>query len=672
MADQDKKRSKSSSSTSQTVSAFICYRRNDGAWHADWVDQALNGLTYVDANGATRRISTYYDRTAPGVADWKRHHFPSLQSAHALLLICTPGMSKDLTRPEHPDWVYEELRWWAKHRKYPPIVIDAAGDGGRWLPDLVNETWPNLNRLGLERTEAEDALKSGDGRYLSRWREQVLNTIRESERATSFETVAKLKRLARGLGIALAAAVMLLVVAGISWRQASQSDEASRQAIGFIRDLFAQADPDKTYGEALTAGQLLLAGTAEIERQDLGPRVKWRVLQAMGAAYTGRGEKQRSVDLLQEAAKLAEGLWLDREDRYQLEFALGEALLAQDAYDAAKPHFEDARKLADSIHAGNHADRSAALIALGDVEARSDSGKPTEARKLYDEALLMDSALGDHADMARDHNRIGSLEFYSGDPVVAAKEYESAIDTARKAPKDARNLLAAQYGHDYATTLYGDGQFDVAYSLFDDACKKFEVVYGRDSGEVADVENNMGRILIERDETDKARPLLEHAVRVQEKFGTDFHALAFSRNNLALVDMIEGKLAEARPRFETAAGTAEKHDLHIGAQSLIHLAEIDLAKGNPADAKHLLDQAGALFQEHPAWAADWRLALHESAMGEVYLQRCDLKKANQLLAKSGAILRKRWHTDNVFIRNDLRRRELLEKAKLNPQACKPR
>lgn len=672
MPDNDKTPSQSSSSASRTVRAFICYRRNDGAWQADWIDQALNNFTYVDASGATCRIITYYDRTAPGVADWTRHHFPSLQSAHALLLVCTPGMSRDLSRPEHPDWVHEELRWWAKHRKHPPIVIDTTGEGARWLPDLVNETWPNLNRLALEKHEAEGASKRDKDRYLSRWREQILNTIRESEHATTFETVARLKRQATGLWIALAATAMLLIVAGTSWWRAAQSDEASRQAIGFIRDLFARADPDNTYGEALTAGQLLRAGTDEIGKQDLGARVKWRVLHAMGAAYTGLGEYKRSVELLQEAAALTSRLWLQREDNYQLELALGEALLYQESYDEAKPHLVRAMQLADSIHTANHADRSAAMVALGDVQAWSEPNDAAQARTLYRAALAMDFALGRHADMARDLIRIGSLELGEDHRNEADEAFECAMEIASDAPKDARDLLVAQAEHDRAGALYANGDSDAAYPRFVAARQKFIDVYGQDSGEVAGVENNIARILIERDEAGAARPLLLHAVQVQEKIGAEFRALAFSLNNLALVDLIEGRTAEAGLRFARAARIAEKHRLHIGAQSLIHLAEIDLAEGNTGVAKDHLDQAAAVFEMHPAEAVGWRLALYESAMGEVYLQRCDLEKANELLAKTRAILRAHWHADNVFMRSDVRRQESLKEAKLNPQACKPR
>ena len=107
-------------STSHDVRVFLCYRRNDGAWHAEWLNEHLSDSEFVDSGGNRHRIRVYYDKAAPGVADWKSLHFPSLQASQALILICTPGIAKDLSKRGAPDWVYEELRWWNSKPKRLP------------------------------------------------------------------------------------------------------------------------------------------------------------------------------------------------------------------------------------------------------------------------------------------------------------------------------------------------------------------------------------------------------------------------------------------------------------------------------------------------------------------------------------------------------------------------
>jgi hypothetical protein len=144
-------------SASRDVRVFLCYRRNDGAWYAEWLNEHLSH-EFTDSGGSRCRIRTYYDKTAPGIADWKSLHFPSLQASQALVLVCTPGIAKDLSKRGHPDWVYEELRWWIRNRLTSPIVIDATGEGDRWLPEIIVRKWPNLNRIEIDKRQAEAAV----------------------------------------------------------------------------------------------------------------------------------------------------------------------------------------------------------------------------------------------------------------------------------------------------------------------------------------------------------------------------------------------------------------------------------------------------------------------------------------------------------------------------------
>jgi hypothetical protein len=200
---------------SEALKVFLCYRRQDGAWHAKWLHKALDNVAFVDGSGRKRRVETYYDMAAPGVADWKKLHFPSLQTARALILVCTPGVAKDLSKPHSPDWVYEELRWWCANRSSPPIVVDATENGDRWLPDIVSAKWPDINRLPLRQEEA-NASPEQDAALVYQLRARILATLQESERATVFEDLENSKRLATKLKWVLATCFLLLVFAVVA------------------------------------------------------------------------------------------------------------------------------------------------------------------------------------------------------------------------------------------------------------------------------------------------------------------------------------------------------------------------------------------------------------------------------------------------------------------------
>jgi formylglycine-generating enzyme required for sulfatase activity len=219
------------SSTLRDVRVFLCYRRNDGAWYAEWLNEHLSEAEFTDSGGSRCRIRTYYDKTAPGVADWKSLHFPSLQASQALVLVCTPGIAKDLSKRGHPDWVYEELRWWIQNRLTSPIVIDATGEGDRWLPEIIDRKWPNINRIDLDKRKAEAAVTSGDAGFADRLRERVIGAIRQSEKATVFEDLERYKRLTRRLRLTLICSLVLLVgiiAALVGWMNESWISEQWR------------------------------------------------------------------------------------------------------------------------------------------------------------------------------------------------------------------------------------------------------------------------------------------------------------------------------------------------------------------------------------------------------------------------------------------------------------
>jgi hypothetical protein len=196
------------------VRVFLCYRRKDGAWYADWLRRNLKVVSFPDATGKSRYIHVYSDITAPGVADWKRYHFPSLQTSYAMILVCTPGVAKDLSKRGKPDWVYQELRWLCSHRDVAPIVVDTTGEGDRWLPELLVRKWPNINRIDLDE-ETVRTSENDQSDLVTTILDRIIGAIRESEQRTEFQDLERLRRLSRRLAIALIfSAALFLIAAG--------------------------------------------------------------------------------------------------------------------------------------------------------------------------------------------------------------------------------------------------------------------------------------------------------------------------------------------------------------------------------------------------------------------------------------------------------------------------
>ncbi len=253
------------------VTVFLCYRRVDGRWAAEWLNERLLNVKCIDPDGSECRITPYFDETFPAVADWKAIHFPSLQTARALLVICTPGIATDLSRDGRPDFVYEELRWWVGTRKAAPIVVDTTGEGDRWLPDVIRDRWPNINRISLTRSEATGPSQPGVD-YGTRVCNRIVGAILELEHQTLFEDLVRSQRQETRLRWALAVATaLLLLAAGLGLYANERRKDALMQAQiaqerhALVAELLIKSFLDG--GSGLTSSSLLLRLLSETSKR---------------------------------------------------------------------------------------------------------------------------------------------------------------------------------------------------------------------------------------------------------------------------------------------------------------------------------------------------------------------------------------------------------------------
>ena len=218
----------------RVIRVFLCYRRDDGSWYVEWLFRHLNHAEFMDATGKPCAIRLYYDKTAPGVSNWKKLHFPSLQTSQAIILLCTPGIATDFSKRGQPDWVYEELRWWKANRHSAPIVVDTTGHGERWLPELITRKWPDINRIDLNKEEATAAEDKGP-RFATQIRERILGAVRESEQATTFQDLEWLKQSRRRFKVAFGVAAVLAVIAigtaFYAYHQRNVAEDNAQEAI---------------------------------------------------------------------------------------------------------------------------------------------------------------------------------------------------------------------------------------------------------------------------------------------------------------------------------------------------------------------------------------------------------------------------------------------------------
>ena len=214
------------------VPVFICYRQTDGQAAASLLFDLLNDQQLPAAptsfdNGERPQLDIYFDQAAPGVGDWMSVHEPYLKRARALLVVCTPGAKLN----EGPaDWVHKEIDWWLTARTMPPILIDAVGEGERYVPDSISARWPNAQRIRLVEAEWLALSPADRASHDDRLRTQILGALVPSNAQFHRVELELEKRRATRLRRALVlAGLLLLVSAYLTWFADTKRREADEQ-----------------------------------------------------------------------------------------------------------------------------------------------------------------------------------------------------------------------------------------------------------------------------------------------------------------------------------------------------------------------------------------------------------------------------------------------------------
>jgi hypothetical protein len=194
---------------------FLCYRRVDGLLTAEWLYQHLDhqqrdGHAQQRLGPESLKLAIYFDQTAPVVPDWQAVHGTALRRSRAMILVSTPGAANRLG---DDDWVHNEIDWWLKNRNSAPIIIDATGEGQRWIPRAVSQRWPDAQRLELRIEECKRLNSDEQIVFEERILGRILRGIALSERQVVDENLAREQRTSRRLKLAVTGMIGVLVVA---------------------------------------------------------------------------------------------------------------------------------------------------------------------------------------------------------------------------------------------------------------------------------------------------------------------------------------------------------------------------------------------------------------------------------------------------------------------------
>ncbi len=153
-------------------SVFISYRQNDGSALATWIYHKFLGRS-IAVNKERIVISPQLDRAIPGGYDWKKYLSDKLEIAGSLLIVGSPQTMKKYS--DRDDYFYHEIDWWIKHRKHcAPILVATEEDGYQNVPQIILESWSNIQVAKIYSYALTDSISEKSIRYSDIFLESII------------------------------------------------------------------------------------------------------------------------------------------------------------------------------------------------------------------------------------------------------------------------------------------------------------------------------------------------------------------------------------------------------------------------------------------------------------------------------------------------------------------
>ncbi len=532
-------------------------------------------------------------------------------------------------------------------------TLEEIGAARRIRPrDLRRKLRGDLDTIVLTALRKEPPRRYGSagalGADLNRYLKAMPVTARPD---TTLYRAGKFVRRHR-LGVALAAtALMVIAVLFVSvvrqGRRAERERDKSREALAFLVDVFAHADPYQKGAENVSARELLETGAERVSKELAGDSdVQAALLDAIGQASVGLGQIEAAAPLLEKS--LAER----RRNPPSLELAesldhVAWVRFLRSDYDGAEPLAREVVDLRRRLEGDDSPRLAFSLTRLGTIMAERHQStveeKSREIEGFLQEALAISRRLGDDAGIVGALFPLAKVRFDRGDMTGAEAVYRQVLDLNRRVYGD-DHPETSQARRALALTLISQAKPEEAKTLLRQAMVSQKKTLPPDHPDIAATLNDLALAYTRSADYAAAEPLYrEGLARELASHGQEDHAdTATILYNLAGAIQNQERLEEAAELHEKAlrmrtAVYGEKH-LYV-AQVLGALARLRSDQGRHAEALSLAARAVEIDREllepgHPEMI--WPLR----AMGIALLNAGRSAEAEPYLRESLETLRK--------------------------------
>jgi tetratricopeptide (TPR) repeat protein len=316
----------------------------------------------------------------------------------------------------------------------------------------------------------------------------------------------------------------------------------------FLVGLFQVSDPSEARGKEITAGEILQAGAARIDRElEAEPEIQARLLETMGKVYTSLGALEEAEPLLRRSLERRRALPGNPEaDIASSLNNLGFVLALRASFDEAEKVYQEALDTRRQVHGADHPAVAETLTGLAYVKGlRGDFGT---AESLLREALqLRKATLGEeHEDVAQTLEELGLNYFDQGNFDRAQELLQESLDMRRRLLGADPHPAVAENLNNLGLVLFNRGDALQAEALFREALEMKRAMLPEANNEIAIGMNNLAVLLRERNEFKAAEQMHREALEIQVRvLGPTHTEVANTMGNLASLLSMLGRNEEA-------------------------------------------------------------------------------------------------------------------------------
>ena len=393
----------------------------------------------------------------------------------------------------------------------------------------------------------------------------------------------------------------------------------AQRTTDFVVGLFEVSDPSESRGKEVTAGEILQAGAARIDRElNDEPEIRARLQETLGKVYLSLGALSDAEPILSQALETRRGLPAPAPgDIASSLHHLGHALALRAKLDEAEKLLSEALDIRRKEYGQSHPAVAESLHWLGYVKGQQ--GDAVAAEPMLRQAIEMRRAtLGQvHLDVAQSLQELGMNQFDQGG-------FEKAEALLRESLAMRRQLLGTEPHPAVATSLnnlalvvFTRGENAQAGQLFREALEMKQALLPKANNEIAISMNNLAVVLRRSGELKAAEDMFRQALEIQEQvLGSDHTEVATTINNLASLLTAMNRNSEAIELERRALEICRQQHARDHPQTATVLMNLGQWLGEAA----AVEEAEALLRE----AVEMRERLHEADHPNLVMTRIAL------------------------------------------------